>query len=473
MNSESCKFKSASPEVGTSPSRSVECAPKAEHVAAASGSNDENFSPNENAACCAKTKSVSADFDSRFLSTSKGISLCPHDMASPLVATVADKTVSVKIKVSEMKVSETATNQSRLPSKLSGITSEPCDDIIASGWTMKCVPRKPGSQIHVDKYYFAPDGSMYRSRKEALRSLGLDEKDAVVSAKKIVSQGKNTPRRTYWPKTLRRSSKKFVTPSASVSNKSEECDPEVMTAILPSRDTEQPQKKRKKRGPGRPRKDSKPKLESDFNEAVAQTTTVYSAPCHLQHEGQGEGSNMVRPSLKDESVQSSTEKSSSTTTKLSHNATASSSVEHPASFELVPYDIIFSNADNEYDALWPSRPDEFFAAPKAVDDSKVIAPVANCHTPVQAKRLSFMPVHNVEAQTNYFSPNPSSLLSADDIAFLSDQQVNSTEIDYETPLKEQADTSLIEFSWKSSTSYMFESRQDLPRLDVDEFVSQI
>ena len=379
LNTEACK--SATSEDMTSQSRGVEC------TVAASGSNVENFSPN--AAYCVKTKPDSTGDELQSLDTSKGNSLSFQNVALPLVATVTGKTISVKIKMSGMKASET-----------------------------------------------------------------------------IISQGKTTPRRKHWSKTPRRSATKFVTPSASVSNKSKECDLDAMMAILPSHDMVQPQKKKKKRG--RPRKDSKPNLEDGFKEAVAQTTSLCSVPCHMPH-----GSNMVRPSPKDETVQSSTVKSSSTAAKFSHNATALSSVEHPVSFELVPYDIIFSNADNEYDALWLSRSDEFFAAPKADDDSKAIAPLTNCHTPVQTKRLSFMPVHNMEAQTNYFSPNPSSLLSADDIGLLSDQQVNATEIDYETPLKEQTDTSLIEFSWKSSTSCMFQSGQDLPRLDVDEFVSRI
>lgn len=93
----------------------------------------------------------------------------------------------------------------------------------------------------------------------------------------------------------------------------------------------------------------------------------------------------------------------------------------------------------------------------------------------RSKRLSFMPTNNVELQTKYFSPiqpnsfsGPEPNASEECISFY--QQAVPTKIDYGTPLKDHSDASLIEFSWKSSVSYLHDDvpMKDLPSIDMDE-----
>ena len=62
---------------------------------------------------------------------------------------------------------------------------------------MKCVPRKPGSKIvaHIDKYYYSPEGEMFRSRKEALRSIGVNEASTKESNAKKKDKLRTSPKK--------------------------------------------------------------------------------------------------------------------------------------------------------------------------------------------------------------------------------------------------------------------------------------
>ena len=86
-----------------------------------------------------------------------------------------------------------------------------------------------------------------------------------------------------------------------------------------------------------------------------------------------------------------------------------------------------------------------------------------------------MPTNNAELHTKYFSPiqpnsfsGPEPSVSEECMSFY--QQAVPTKIDYGTPLKEHCDASLIEFSWKSSVSYLHNDvpMKDLPSIDIDE-----
>jgi hypothetical protein len=150
---------------------------------------------------------------------------------------------------------------------------------------------------------------------------------------------------------------------------------------------------------------------------------------------------------------------------------------HQISYSYVTNDIIYANADAEYDAHWLSRADEIFGAPKPAPADAL----ASGQLPTRTKRLSFVPTTNVELRTNDFSPiRPQSFsqpvsASSSNVALVAEEELNVDKVDYNTPSKDQEDASFVEFSWKSNASYSFElnSGSDVPSLDVDGFVSSV
>ena len=219
----------------------------------------------------------------------------------------------------------------------------------------------------------------------------------------------------------------------------------------------------KKRGPGRPRKHRQPMQVKRDNASSTQEIEEYFEP----------RSSKVR-------------KLSHRVGTYSSNATGDPSYSTgtmPISLQHLPDDIIFANADVEYDALWLSRADEIFSVPKPSGAAQAPSSPSDSQKPMQTKRLSFMPSQGVELQTNYFSPiRPKSFdssfvtcLNKDSTRVTSsEQQVGIAKNDYCTPLKEdQSDEpSLVEFSWKSSVSFPSDGPvSDLPSLDVDALVA--
>ena len=100
------------------------------------------------------------------------------------------------------------------------------------------------------------------------------------------------------------------------------------------------------------------------------------------------------------------------------------------------------------------------------------APIDTPRNQYSSKRLSFMPIKNAELQTNYFSPiRPQSFARTSDEPTSLVPQTNPTPstMNYSTPMKDQSDAPFIEFSWRSSASYSYESNPiaGLPSIDID------
>jgi hypothetical protein len=226
----------------------------------------------------------------------------------------------------------------------------------------------------------------------------------------------------------------------------------------------------KKRGPGRPRKHPKPSEKSKEGDVTSRSlvgahANNESKPTTLSTSKKRKRGRPKRY-LPDDVI------SDSPSPTNAGNLIKNDAM-HQNSYSYVTNDIIYANADAEYDAHWLSRADEIFGAPKpAPADAS-----ASDQLPSRTKRLSFVPTTNVELRTNDFSPiRPQSFsqpvsASSSNVALITEGE--SDKVDYSTPSKGQEDASFVEFSWRSNASYSFElnSGSDVPSLDVDGFVS--